>query len=269
MTNRTSLLFLLPFFLILHSCDRDAANTAEEFKLVWSDEFSGDSIDTDTWVFWEGPAYNNELQFYTSRPENAFIRDGKLHLTAHRESYRGYDYTSARISTDSTRIGWKHGRFEARIKMPAGQGFWPAFWLMPMRNDGWPRGGEIDIMEFRGNELSTTTGAVHYWMSGCEGNPVECRNYIVGEIDAETDLSSDFNLYALEWDEEGLTWYFNDIEFLQVPFSDIDAEFEPFSTPFYIILNLAVGGNFLPNPDETTEFPRSLVVDYVRVYQKP
>ncbi len=238
------------------------------YELIWSDEFDSDEINDDTWVFWKGPAYNNELQFYTDRPRNAYLEDGKLHLVADRESFEGYEYTSARISTDSTETGWQYGRFEARIKMPEGKGFWPAFWLMPVRTDGWPRGGEIDIMEYRGNEPHTTTSAVHYWMEGCEESPVDCRKYLTDSFRLEgSKLSEAFHIYALEWDEDGLTWYLDDNKIMHVPFTDIEAKYSPFSTPFYIILNLAVGGDFLPNPDESTPFPQSLVVDYVRVYQ--
>ncbi|MDX1591814.1 MAG: glycoside hydrolase family 16 protein, partial [Balneolaceae bacterium] len=158
--------------------------------------------------------------------------------------------------------------FEARIRMPEGKGFWPAFWLMPMRSDGWPRGGEIDIMEYRGNEPYTTSAAVHFWTGGCNSTPWECREYVSDTHTVEDEkLSETFNIYAVEWNETGLHWFLNDTEYLHVPFDDIDAKFDPFSTPFYIILNLAVGGNFLPNPDETTEFPQALEVDYVRVYK--
>lgn len=240
-----------------------------DYSLVWSDEFNDSSIDTTVWNFWEGPAYNDELQFYTGREENAFIEDGKLHLRALKESYNGMDYTSARISTDSTSIGWKYGRFEASINMPNGKGFWPAFWLMPIREIGWPKGGEIDIMEFRGNEPNTTTGAVHFYKSGCTASAWECRRYINDSITLpDINLTEGFNVYALEWTEEEIIWYFNDTEFQRVKIEDIDADFNPFSTRFYIILNLAVGGNFLENPDESTPFPESLIVDYVRVYQK-
>lgn len=256
----------LLFTGLLAGCNSPAE---PEYVLVWSDEFDGNELDTDTWIHWEGPAYNNELQYYTGRTDNSFVENGVLHLVADRESHNGYEYTSARISTDSTSIGWQFGRFEARIRMPEGTGFWPAFWLMPMRDDGWPRGGEIDIMEYRGNEPNTTTGAVHYWVGGCEGNSVECRNYITDSHTLDSSkLSEEFNIYALEWDETGLHWFLNETEFMHVPFTDIEAEFDPFTTPFYIILNLAVGGDFLPNPDETTPFPQALEVDYVRVYQK-
>ncbi len=242
---------------------------SQDYKLVWSDEFNGESIDTDTWSFWEGTAYNNELQYYTSRLKNAYIKDGKLYLEAHRENYRGMEYTSARISTDSTKIGWKNGRFEARLKMPKGKGFWPAFWLMPIRDIGWPKGGEIDIMEYRGNEPRTTSGAIHFWRGGCKDETLECRKFLMDEFTTEgAKLSDKFHTYALEWTEKKLIWYFEDEEYQRIHFDDVETEFNPFSTPFYIILNLAVGGDFLPNPDESTEFPQAFVVDYVRVYEE-
>jgi beta-glucanase (GH16 family) len=140
---------------------------------------------------------------------------------------------------------------------------------MPIREIGWPRGGEIDIMEFRGNEPNTTTGAIHFYREGCEGSSVECRKYITDSItQADTNLTEEFHVYALEWTEEELVWYLDNTEFMRIKLNDVKAEYNPFSTPFYIILNLAVGGDFLDNPDESTPFPQSLVVDYVRVYQK-
>ena len=255
-------------FLLLSTWSFFGTLQAQDYKLVWSDEFEDSELNEEIWKPWVGTAYNNELQFYTGREKNVYVQDGKLYLKAFREKYQGSDYTSARISTDSTRIGWEKGRFEARIKMPEGKGFWPAFWLMPLRKIGWPKGGEIDIMEYRGNETQETTGALHFWRRDCDGNPQDCRKYFTDSIDTETNLSEDFHIYALEWTDESLTWFFDERQFFKISFNEIEAEYNPFSGPFYIILNLAVGGNFLPNPDETTPFPQALVVDYVRVYQK-
>lgn len=264
------LLLTFAFYLsLLMGCDTVDTATAQDYKLVWSDEFDGESIDTETWNFWEGTAYNNELQYYTARNKNAYISDGRLYLEAHKENYADSKYTSVRISTDSTSIGWEKGRFEARIKMPEGNGFWPAFWLMPVRQIGWPKGGEIDIMEFRGNEPYTTSGAIHFWMEECEGNSGECRKFFVEEYTTQgKKLSEDFHTYALEWTDQELIWYFEGHEFQRIRFDEIEADFDPFTGSFYIILNLAVGGDFLPNPDESTTFPQAMVVDYVRVYQK-
>lgn len=266
MKSRLSFITFLTGIFILTASALQAQNS---WELVWSEHFDSEELDSETWNYWTGPAYNNELQFYTGREENLFLKDGKLHLRAHREAHEGYEFTSARISTDSTSIGWKEGRFEARILMPEGNGFWPAFWLMPIRDIGWPRGGEIDIMEYRGNEPYITTGALHYWVAGCESDPVSCREYQTSYLKTDgPKLSEEFHIYALEWEGEKLRWFLNDEEFMSINLSDLETDYEPFSTPFYIILNLAVGGDFLPNPDETTPFPADLVVDYVKVYQR-
>lgn len=262
------LLIFFACFILLIQCKDPVSNNEPAYKLVWSDEFDGESIDKNSWNFWIGPAYNYELQYYTDSEKNAFIKDGQLHLQAHRERYNGYDYTSARISTDSTRIGWEQGRFEARIKMPEGTGFWPAFWLMPMSEIGWPKGGEIDIMEYRSNQPYTTTGAVHFWKEGCEGTNAQCMDYYVASHTVQdVKLSDEFHTYALEWSDTELVWYLDDTPFQRVLIDEMGAGYDPFSSPFYIILNLAVGGTFVDPPDQSTPFPQSLIVDYVRVYQ--
>jgi beta-glucanase (GH16 family) len=266
--TNTAILRLLLLLVLVHTTSLQV--TAQRYELVWSDEFDGDTLGP-AWVAWNGTAYNNELQCYTPNAENLFLRDGHLHLRALRQTRqcggRTTNFTSARISTDSTRMGWEYGRFEARIKMPATQGFWPAFWLMPTRNIGWPRGGEIDIMEFRSNLPNQTNGAIHFWREGCTGNPVQCRQYFDKTYPTPFDLSQDFHVYALDWSPGIMRWYLNDVLFWEIRGEAIRAEFDPFTGPFYIILNLAVGGDYLPNPDETTQFPQSLLVDYVRVYQ--
>lgn len=261
-------ILLISVSFLISYCSKSMSVDELQYELVWSDEFNGTAIDNETWNFWIGTSYNYELQIYTDREKNAFIEDGMLHLQAHRENYRGRKYTSARISTDSTHIGWNKGRFEARLKMPKGTGFWPAFWLLPMGEPGWPKGGEIDIMEFQSNKPYTITGAVHFWMNGCEGFTSQCLNYYADSHTVSgTKLSDDFHVYALDWTDNELTWFLDDIVYQQIRFDDIDADSDPFSKPFYIILNLAVGGTFVDNPDRTTEFPQSLIVDYVRVYQ--
>lgn len=259
---------LVTVSILISFCANTVSDDEPYYELIWSDEFDGTTLDRNTWIPWIGSAWNYELQYYTDRETNIFIQDGKLHLQAHRENYHGYRYTSARISTDSTRIGWNQGRFEARIKMPEGIGFWPAFWLMPMGEPSWPKGGEIDIMEFRSNEPETTTGAVHYWRKGCEGTSSQCMTYQVGNHSISNGkLSDNFHIYALEWTDDEFIWYINDFAFQIVPFSEINADYNPFSQPFYIILNLAVGGTFVDNPNQSTQFPQSLVIDYVRVYK--
>jgi len=244
---------------------------AQRYELVWSDEFEANELDTDTWNIWRGSAFNNELQCYTDQQKNISVSDGMLRLTAHRESIRCgsllRSYSSGRISTDTLNAGWEYGRFEVRAKMPAGTGFWPAFWLMPARRIAWPQGGEIDILEYRGNLVNETNAAIHYWREGCEGNSATCRVFEDETLDTGQDLSQDFNLYALQWTPEKLVWFFNDEPYFEIDLTTLSAEFDPFTGPFYIILNLAVGGNYLPNPTPTTQFPQSFIIDYVRVYQ--
>jgi len=244
---------------------------AQRYELVWSDEFESNQLDTETWNIWRGSAFNNELQCYTDQPKNISISDGKLRLTAHRESIRCgsilRSYSSGRISTDTLNAGWEYGRFEVRAKMPAGTGFWPAFWLMPARRIDWPKGGEIDILEYRGNIVHETNAAIHYWREGCVGNSATCRVFEEKTLDTGLDLSQDFNLYALEWTPNRLLWLFNDEPYFEVDLNAVSADFNPFTGPFYIILNLAVGGNYLPNPTPNTVFPQSYIIDYVRVFQ--
>ena len=265
------LLFTIPAIIvaIFHS---DPSEDTESYTLVWNEEFDSDTLNTDIWIPWEGGAYNNEQQCYTSREENLFIQDGKLHIRALDEQYECGSsgikpYTSARISTDSTAIGWEHGRFEAKIKMPAGIGFWPAFWMMPMREIGWPKGGEIDIMEYRGDQPTVTHAAAHYWRENCTGETRQCLNSEVSTFDAENNLSEEFHIYALERTNDEMRWYFNDERIQTVSINDLPSDYDPFTGQFHIILNLAVGGDFLPNPDQSTPFPATMKVDYVRVYQ--
>lgn len=244
---------------------------AQRYELVWSDEFESNQLDTETWNIWRGSAFNNELQCYTDQQKNISVSEGSLKLTAHRESIQCgsllRSYSSGRISTDTLNAGWEYGKFEVRAKMPAGTGFWPAFWLMPARRIDWPKGGEIDILEYRGNLVNETNAAIHYWREGCVGNSATCRVFKEETLDTGLDLSQDFNLYTLEWTPERLVWLFNNEPYFEVDLRTLSAEFNPFTGPFYIILNLAVGGNYLPNPTPSTVFPQSYIIDYVRVYQ--
>ena len=245
--------------------------SAQRYELVWSEEFNDSELDTDTWNIWKGSAFNNELQCYTDQDKNIQLQDGTLMLTAHREQVQCANllrsYSSGRISTDTLNAGWEYGRFEISAKMPSGTGFWPAFWLMPAKLIGWPRGGEIDIMEYRGNLVNETNAAIHYWREGCSGNSATCRVVEGQNLDTRLDLSADFNIYALEWTPSKLIWYFNENPFYEVDLTTLSAEYNPFTGSFYIILNLAVGGNYLPNPTPSTVFPQAFSIDYVRVFQ--
>jgi|GEM_PF-6628580 beta-glucanase (GH16 family) len=234
----------------------------QRFEMVWSEEFEGTELNGNLWTPWLGTAYNNELQYYSNRTENLYVEDGNLHLRAQKEYYRGRDYTSARIRTQG-KYFFKYGKIEARIRLPQGKGFWPAFWLMPQKSvyGGWPKSGEIDIMEFRGQEVNSVTQAIHFSYENShhsQGNQSEF---------AEVDFTEGFHLFKLEWDQKGLTWLVDNKQVFSLSKEEMYANPYPFDEEFYVILNLAVGGHFLENPDETTPFPSEMEVDYVRVYQ--
>jgi beta-glucanase (GH16 family) len=234
---------------------------AQDRVLVWSDEFTGNTIDDSKWAFGTG-ATNDNVHYYTSRSENINIVDNVLHIIALKESYNGFNYTSALIKT---KISWRYGRIEARIKLPATNGFVPAFWMLPGDDiyGWWPNSGEIDIMEHPTNQVSTIYGTVHTeeynLFTGV--NPPQGSNIEIP--DAETE----FHIYAAEWTENQVDFYVDD----QLYFSFINdhngSATWPFDRSFYIILNLAVGGGWVGDPNETTVFPAIMEVDYVRVYQ--
>ncbi len=242
--------------------------TRSEWELVWQDEFEGPAgqlPDAGRWAFDLGTDWGNgQLEYDTARPENVAL-DGAGHLaiTARRELYQGCAYTSARISTTG-RFAQAGGRFEARIRVPLGQGLWPAFWLLgaDLATAGWPACGEIDAMEYRGQEPATVHGSLHGpGYSG--GNAVTRRyDYPGGRLD------TDFHVYAVEWTSTRISWLLDDQVFFSARPADLPAGAPwVFLHPHNIILNLAVGGGFVGAPSPQTLFPQSLLVDYVRVYQ--
>lgn len=238
------------------------------WKLVWSDEFNGTSIDTNYWTFETGNHHgwgNHELEYYTGRPENAYVSNGLLHIVARKEFTNGFSYTSARMKTEGS-FARKYGRFEFSAKFPTGQGYWPAFWLMPSDSPygGWPACGEIDIVENRGNYPAVVQGTIHY------ANP---RGGSVHSSGLYTFLQNDgvtnFHTYDLEWTTNSIQWFVDGKLYeTQNHWSTVGAPYPaPFDQPFYIIMNLAVGGDYGGNPDTSTAFPGEIQVDYVRVYE--
>lgn len=239
------------------------------YELVWSDEFDGTGIDTSVWnhEIGGGGWGNNELQYYTNRSENSRIENGKLVIEARAESYGGNDYTSARMTTQG-KMFWTYGRMEARIKLPYGQGMWPAFWMMPEQywNPGWPESGEIDIMEAI-NTMDWVKSSLHYGQNDPmnHGSSGTAQYYHPGG----GSFSHDFHVYGMEW-EPGIFKFFVDgvqIGSLTSWWSTYEAFPAPFNRNFFFILNIAVGGNWPGSPDGTTVFPQQMLVDYVRVYQ--
>lgn len=242
----------------------------EGYTLVWEEQFDGDSLNPDDWnVETHEPGWvNNELQAYVDSPDNIYIEDGELVLKPI-ETGKG-SYTSGRVNTQN-KHDFKYGRFEARVRVPEGQGFLPAFWMMPTSENlygQWPRCGEIDIMEVMGQETDKSYGTVHF------GNPhSESQGTCVLE---EGSFSDEYHVFSVDWEPGKIEWYVdgNPIHRETDWYSATEGQGEitypaPFDQPFYIILNLAVGGSWVGNPDETTDIENAEYrIDYVRVYQR-
>jgi beta-glucanase (GH16 family) len=235
----------------------------EGWTLTWQDEFDGDELDTTKWTHeLGGHGFGNaEWQYYSDRPENSRLEDGQLIIEAHEEDFMGKSYTSARLITRN-KFTQAYGRYEARLKLPYGQGIWPAFWMLgeDLSSAGWPDAGEIDIMEHIGREPMRVYGTVH-------GPGYSGENGVGGSHDLGEALSDDFHLFAVEWEPEEIRWYFDDILYFTVTPDDVPGEWV-YDHPFFMILNLAVGGYWPGYPDETTTFPQQYIVDYVRVYER-
>lgn len=242
-------------------------------NLVFSDEFNVDGgINTNLWSFDIGtgeeffgqPGWGNqELQYYTDRPENIRVEGGMLHITAKKETFQNSNYTSAKIHTRG-KFETTYGRFEASIKLPFGQGIWPAFWLLGDDSDGtviWPQIGEIDIMEYRGQQPAIIHGSVHG--PGYSAGQAVTRTYQHpnGRFDTK------FHVFAIEWGPDFIEYYVDDIMYFKITPNDVPGEWVFNSNTFYIILNVAVGGTFVGSPNQSTPFPQTMLVEYVRVYQ--
>ena len=260
--------------LLAASPTTHAANPAV-WSLVWSDEFDGPNgspVDSGKWSFDIGGNGwgNNELETYTSRTANADLEGGTLVIKALKETFTGTDgitrnYTSARLLT-KTKFTQMYGRFEARMKIPYGQGLWPAFWMLGdnIGTAGWPTCGEIDIMENIGKEPSIVHGTFHGpGYSGAQGVSAAYT------LPNGQKFSDDFHTFAVEWEPNVMRFYVDGLLYKTRTPSDLPAgKTWVFDHPFFIILNVAVGGGFPGNPDASTVFPQQLVVDYVRVYQR-
>jgi beta-glucanase (GH16 family) len=247
---------LLILLLSLAACSQ---NKEPEWKLVWSDEFNNSGLpDTANWVNETGFIRNNELQYYTSqRIENALVHEGNLQIIGRKEVYDSAGFTSASLTTDG-KHSWTYGKIEARMKLPKGQGLWPAFWMLGqnIHQVGWPECGEIDIMEHINNE-DILYGTLH-WHNGkhvSSGSKIPC------------DVSKYHN-YTVEWAADSIKWFLDNTKYHSVSIRDSINSTSEFHKPHYIILNLAIGGNWPKDPDETTQFPDTVFVDYVRVFQK-
>ncbi len=249
------------------------AKHVPKWTLTFSDEFEGPAGSAPSTACWTrdlgGWGFgNHELQSYTDGAGNAFLDgDGNLVIEARKEPTTGpdgisCDYSSARLLTRGL-FTQQYGRIEVRLKLPEGQGIWPAFWMLSdnFAEIGWPDCGEIDIIESVGVLAKTAYGTLH-------GPGYSGANPCGGTCPAEASYADDFHIYALEWSAEGMSWFVDDHLYHSVTPASVAPNPWPFDQPFYIIMNLAVGGDWPGYPDETTQFPQRLTVDYVRVYRE-
>jgi beta-glucanase (GH16 family) len=279
---------------------KEASPAASQWQLVWNDEFDGTAIDESKWDFDLGngffdykahkwvPGYGNEeLQYYTRDPRNVFVRDSLLHIRALKESQHGCGYTSARLKTrrqDGMALFSKtYGRFEFRASVPHGKGLWPALWMLPLedRYGGWAASGEIDVMEIVGERKHEVLGSIHF------GSTFPKRSLVTHVHKLPNDSTvEDFHVYAVEWEPGEIRWEVDGDLWARQNFwwscsrlrggkgirptrtADVNPWPAPFDQPFYLVMNLAVGGNFPGVPSPETRFPAELIVDYVRVYDR-
>ena len=300
LTKFPLLIFLILYPEVFSLKPECRATPPEGWKLVWSDEFNGNSLDRSKWDYAIGNGFydyntntwisgwgNNELQYYTKDPANVFVKEGKLHIRAVKESYMRCGYTSGKLQSrkkdGSVLFAKKYGRFEFRAKLPTGQGIWPALWLLPQdeKYGGWAASGEIDVMEAKGQEPNKVLGTLHYG-SRWPTNAHSGKEYFF----PNKGTMADFHVYAVEWEPGEIRWFVDGHQYAKQNFwwstgktdgtkgaqpkkaSDLHPWPAPFDQRFYIIMNLAVGGRFPGNPNATTRFPAEMVVDYVRVYDR-
>ena len=257
------------FFLVL-GCATEETQTVVNFtEITMQDEFDTDGAPNSAiWNYdiGNGPNGdgwgNQELQYYTDRPENITANNGYLIITANQEDFNGSGYTSARILTKG-KFEQQYGRFEARMRLPYGKGMWPAFWMLGADIDSnpWPGCGEIDIMENAGSAPTIISGAVHgpgYF----GGSPISKEYDLINDR-----VDTGFHIYGIEWGPEYINYYIDDVLYNQITPADVTGEWVFDKGPFYILINLAVGGLFDGPPNADTVFPQTMLIDYVRVYK--
>jgi len=257
---------LILFTTLLLTCNHTAYAQEDTWQLVWSDEFDYEGLpDPDKWSYDIGYIANNEKQYYTeARLENARVEDGHLIIEARKESLEGFDYTSARLVTRGIQT-WKYGRFEVRAKVPAGRGTWPAIWMLGenISEVGWPACGEIDIMEYVGYDPNTFHGNIH---TAAYNHIIDTNRGNAVEVDSPWDT---FHIFAIEWFEDRIDFFLDGEKYFTFEKESDDAAVWPFDKPQYLLLNLAIGGNWGGREGiDDSLFPHQFVVDYVRIYQK-
>jgi len=268
--------YVLPLILSMYAAAQtQPLPSPVGWTLTWSDEFNrpdGSPVDSSKWVKEVGGGGwgNEELEYYTTRPVNSFIQNGNLVIKALEEKYTGSDgvsrnYTSARLKTQG-KFSQTYGRFEARIRIPRGQGIWPAFWMLgdDIEKVQWPTCGEIDIMENIGKEPNTVHGTIHGpGYSGAEGISAPLATAV------DQKFADDFHVYAVEWEPNEIRFYVDEYLYATRTPADLPKGTKwVYDHPFFLLLNVAVGGGWPGNPDATSVFPQTMLVDYVRVYKR-
>jgi hypothetical protein len=233
-------------------------------NLLWSDEFNGSTINSSNWTYDLGNSGfgNNELQNYTNRSVNARTENGNLIIEARRENLGGSAYTSARLKTQGLRNFGVNTWVEARIQVPQGQGIWPAFWMLgsSISSVGWPSCGEIDIMEMRGQNPFQNLGTIHW------ANNDGSHASFGGSINTSVSLAAGFHTFAMSRTTTAIKWYLDGTQYAEANIANGINSTSEFQAQFFIILNVAVGGNFVGSPNSSTPFPQQMRVDYVRVW---
>lgn len=266
-------------FILLIGCSESSTGIEEttdstedlEWMLIWEDDFDDSTLNSEKWEMQIGDGCdiqlcgwgNNELQWYQAK--NVSLQEGNLVITAREEEVSNKAFTSARLRT-MNKGDWVYGKIEVRAKLPEGQGIWPAIWMLPTDNTygGWAASGEIDIVELVGHEPQKIYGSIHY------GGEWPNNTHSTDEYSSvEGKLTDDFHIFSIEWEEGEIRWYIDGEEYARKSSWNSEGHSfpAPFNQRFHLLLNIAVGGNWPGNPDETTVFPQQMLIDYVRVYE--
>ena len=279
MINKLNSIIAVCFFFFACSEEEMASQNKETndweiegWNIVWQDEFDKDSLDLTKWSREIGGHGwgNNELQFYTDSDSNSYVENGNLTLKAQVVpqgigSSKGLRYySSARLRTYG-KGDWKYGRIEVKAKVASGQGIWPAIWMLPTDwlFGGWPSSGEIDIMEHVGYDLGVVHGSVHTEAYNHKINTQRSSARKIANVDTE------FHVYSIIWDKDKISFFIDGVQYFLFE-NDQQGNYKtwPFDQRFHLLINIAVGGDWPGNPDNSTNFPRKMLVDYVRVYEK-